>query len=145
MNDGDIVIHRNLSIPLREIELRFTTSGGPGGQNVNRVSTKVQLRFDVERSPSLSEVQRSRILSSLGRYIDTKGILHLSCQRTRNQHRNREEVLERFRTLLKRGLQRRKRRIPTRKPKRAEEERLARKRKRQSIKRQRGRVSRDEE
>ncbi|MBN1442145.1 MAG: aminoacyl-tRNA hydrolase [Planctomycetes bacterium] len=145
MSETDIVINRSLTIPLREIELRFVTSGGPGGQNVNRVATKAQLRFDLAGTQSVTEEQRERLRSSLARCLDTKGILHLSCQRTRNQHRNREEVLERFRRMLQDALRRRKRRIPTRKPKSADADRLASKRRRQVIKTQRSRVSKDDE
>jgi ribosome-associated protein len=97
------------------------------------------LTFDVLGSPSLDEAQRARVLSKLKSYIDTRGVLHLTSQTTRSQHRNRSEVVERFALLLQRALHVPKRRIPTRPSAAAEARRLAEKQRTSGIKQQRRR------
>jgi ribosome-associated protein len=97
------------------------------------------LTFDVAGTPSLTEAQRARMLSALKSYIDTRGILHLSSQTTRSQHRNRAEVIERFQHLLQRALHIPKRRVPTRPPPQVKEQRLAEKRRKSTIKEGRAR------
>jgi ribosome-associated protein len=133
-DDAPLKITEGLDIPLAELHFQFSRSGGPGGQHVNRSATQVELTFDVANSPSLNEAQRARILSVLKSYIDTRGILHLSAQTTRSQHRNRAEVIERFQRLLQRALYIPKRRVPTRPPRKAKEQRLAEKRRKSTIK-----------
>jgi ribosome-associated protein len=129
MSDGiPLKITDTLDIPLAELHLQFSRSGGPGGQHVNRSATQVELTFDVANSPSLNAAQRARILSALKSYIDSRGILHLSSQTTRSQHRNRAEVIERLQRLLRQALHIPKRRVPTRPPPKAKEQRLAEKR-----------------
>jgi ribosome-associated protein len=135
MSDEAILkITEALDIPLAELQFQFSRSGGPGGQHVNRSATQVELTFDVANSPSLNETQRARILSKLKTYIDTRGTLHLSSQTTRSQHRNRAEVIERFQRLLQQALYIPKRRVPTRPPPKAKEQRLAEKRRKGTIK-----------
>ena len=112
--DTVIQITETVAIPLAELHFQFSRSGGPGGQHVNRTASQVELLFDVLGSPSLNEAQRTRVLTRLKSYIDTRGILHLTSQTTRSQHRNRAEVTERFASLLQRALHVPKRRIPTR-------------------------------
>ena len=126
--ESDLTINATLVIPLAELHFQFSRSGGPGGQHVNRTESQVELTFDVLASPSLTEIQRSRILHKLKSYIDTRGVLHLTSQTTRSQHRNREEVVERFQHLLERALYVPKRRIPTRPSLAAQERRLTGKR-----------------
>ena len=133
-----------LSIPLSEFRFRFVRSSGPGGQHVNRSATRVELLFDVASSPSLTEAQRERALKALAPYIDSEGVLHLVSQTFRSQLRNREEVVERFRTLMHRAMRVPKRRRPTRPSRTAQERRLASKRRRSEIKRQRGPVRVDD-
>lgn len=123
--DTDVQITETVAIPLTELHFQFSRSGGPGGQHVNRTASQVELTFDVLHSPSLDEAQRARVLSKLKSYIDTRGILHLTSQTTRSQHRNRAEVVERFARLLQRALHVPKRRIPTRPSAAAEARRLA--------------------
>jgi ribosome-associated protein len=130
-----------LSIPLSELRFRFTRSSGPGGQHVNRSATRVELLFDVAGSPSLTEAQRERALKALAPYIDSDGVLHLISQTFRSQFRNREEAVERFQTLMRRAMKVPKRRRPTRPSRAARERRLASKRRRSEIKRQRGPVT----
>ena len=133
-DDSSLKITETLDIPLAELRFQFSRSGGPGGQHVNRSATQVELTFDVTDSPNLTETQRARILSGLKSYIDTRGILHLSSQTSRSQHRNRAEVIERFQRLLQRALHIPKRRVPTRPPPQVKERRLAEKRRKSTIK-----------
>jgi ribosome-associated protein len=144
-DDSALTITATLQIPLTELQFQFSRSGGPGGQHVNRSATQVELTFDVANSPSLNATQRARLLSQLKSYIDTRGILHLSSQTTRSQHRNRAEVIERFQHLLQRALHIPKRRVPTRPPPKAKEQRLEEKRRTSTIKAGRARKRPDEE
>jgi ribosome-associated protein len=130
-----------LTIPLSELGFRFARSSGPGGQHVNRSATRVELLFDVAGSPSLTEAQRERALKALAPYIDSDGVLHLISQTFRSQFRNREEVVERFRTLMRKAMRVPKRRRPTRPSRATQERRLASKHRRSEIKRQRGPVT----
>jgi ribosome-associated protein len=134
-------ITNTLTIPLSELRFRFARSSGPGGQHVNRSATRVELLFDVAGSPSLTEAQRERTLKALTPYIDSDGVLHLASQTFRSQLRNREEVVERFQALMRKAIKIPKQRRPTRPSRAAKERRLASKRHRSGIKRQRGPVS----
>jgi ribosome-associated protein len=136
-SDTDLQITATVVIPLAELHFQFSRSSGPGGQHVNRTESQVELTFDVANSPSLSEVQRARVLTKLHSYIDTHGILHLSSQTTRSQHRNRAEVTERFQDLLRQGLYIPKRRRPTRPSAGAVERRLETKRRASTAKQER--------
>ena len=138
--DTVIQITETVTVPLAELHFQFSRSGGPGGQHVNRTASQVELLFDVLGSLSLNEAQRTRVLTRLKSYIDTRGILHLTSQTTRSQHRNRAEVIERFATLLQRALHVPKRRIPTRPSPGAEARRLAAKQRTSAIKQRRRRT-----
>lgn len=144
-DDSALKITETLDIPLAELDFQFSRSGGPGGQHVNRSATQVELTFDVASSPSLTAAQRARILSQLKSYIDSRGILHLSSQTTRSQHRNRAEVIERFQNLLRRALHIPKRRVPTRPPTQVKERRLAEKHRKSTLKEGRGRKRAEDE
>ncbi len=141
---GRVRINQRLTIPLSELELRATRSGGPGGQHVNTTSTRVQLSWDVAGSPSLTERRRQLIQSRLGNRIDKEGVLHLSADTHRSQHRNREEVVERFGDLVAEALRLRKERKPTRPTKASKERRLRAKKQRGRLKKLRGPVMREE-
>lgn len=93
-----------LEIPLNEIKFRFARSGGPGGQNVNKRETQVELIFDVAASPSLGPRQRERIMRKLASRIDAEGRLRLVATEERTQGRNRDVALERLRDLLTEAL-----------------------------------------
>jgi ribosome-associated protein len=139
--DDDILrINGEVSIPLSELSFRFSRSSGPGGQHVQKSSTRVELLFDVANSPSLSDAQRSRVLRRLASYVDTAGILHLTSQSERSQLRNREEVVSRFQSLMREGLKRRKRRRPTRPSAESRERRLRKKKERSQIKKGREKI-----
>ena len=126
-----------VSIPLAELRFQFSRSSGPGGQHVNKTSTQVELTFDVARSPSLSEAQRQRVSRALGRQVSGEGVLRLTCQTTRSQHRNRQEAIARFAALLRRALHVPKRRRRTRPTRASRERRLAAKQRRATQTRQR--------
>ncbi len=140
-----IRITRHLSIPEDEIDFRFSRSSGPGGQHANRSATKVELLFDVARSPSLAEDQRAQIMERLRHHIDSDGVLHLTSESTRSQWRNRVEVLRRFRSLLQDALKPVKRRRKSQPSLSSRIARLESKRHRSRIKRLRRPVRPDED
>lgn len=141
----DVLPGPSVVIPLSELRYRFSRSSGPGGQHVNRTATRVELLFDVRNSPSLDEQQRGRVLTALAPYIDKEGVLHLVSSTSRSQLRNREEVTMRFETLIRRALRLPRRRRPTRPTRESQEMRLAAKRRRSQIKRERAQRVRYEE
>ncbi|MGA7614775.1 MAG: alternative ribosome rescue aminoacyl-tRNA hydrolase ArfB [Thermoanaerobaculia bacterium] len=132
-----IEINEELTIPESEIRLTATRSSGPGGQNVNKVSSRITLEFDVAHSPSLSDEQREKILARLKNRISNDGVLQISAQAFRTQLANREAAMLRFGELLRDALKERKRRKKTRKPKAAVEQRLEAKKRRGGIKKER--------
>jgi ribosome-associated protein len=132
-----VTVNQELSIPVSELQFRFSRSGGPGGQHVNRSETRVELLFDVGRSPSLTEDQRLRLRQRLSRYLDSDGVMHLTASETRSQLENRARVVGRFRILLSGALRKRKRRIPTRPTAASRERRIADKKARSGTKRAR--------
>lgn len=129
-----IEITPRLRIPEDELDVRASTSSGPGGQNVNRVRTRITVRFNVRTSPSLSEADRARLLEVLGPRLDARGNLQVRSQKHRTQHQNREAAIERLRELLKDAFRRPGPRRRTSKPKGADERRLEAKRQRSRIK-----------
>jgi ribosome-associated protein len=110
---NSIYITDSLSIPTSEIQFTFARSGGKGGQNVNKVETRVELWFDVNGSPSLTESQRHQIREELRHRIDSTGILRIVAQESRSQWRNREDALRRFEELLRRAMMPKKKRVKT--------------------------------
>ncbi|OGF57696.1 MAG: hypothetical protein A2Z21_05480 [Candidatus Fraserbacteria bacterium RBG_16_55_9] len=139
-DDTSLRINEDLAIPLSELRFQFSRSSGPGGQNVNRTSTRVELIFDVAHSPSLSEAQRTQISKALESHMDKEGLLHLVSQQTRSQWRNREDVIRRFQVLVQRALLPRKKRRPTRPTRASRERTLTKKRRKGETKRTRRRV-----
>ncbi len=135
----DLQVTDTVTIPMAELQFHFSRSGGPGGQHVNRAATQVELTFDALRSASLDAAQRARVLSKLESVIDSRGVMHLTCQTTRSQFRNRAEVTERFQHLLRQALHVPKPRRPTRPGRAAAERRLQEKRRAGLLKQERRR------
>lgn len=126
----DLVVTGSLRIPRAEIRLRFSRSGGPGGQHVNKVESRVEAVFDIRTSPSLSEQQRSRLLKRLGPYLDQEGMLHVVAQESRSQWENRERALDKLAAVIREGLKTQKRRVPTVPTRSSREQRIEAKRRR---------------
>lgn len=126
-----------LEIPDSEITFNTSRSSGPGGQNVNKVDTRVTLLFDMEGSPSLSQKQKDLLRARLAGRINKEGVLRVVSQRHRTQSANREAVVDRFARLLREALTPDKERIPVRVPLGEKERRLEEKRHRKRVKRDR--------
>ena len=130
---------RSVVIPADELEWRFTTSGGPGGQHANKASTRAEVSFDIAASPSLGPRQRARLLERVG------ATARAASGDERSQARNREVALERLRRRLEDGLHVEARRVPTRVPVAATARRLADKRRQAERKRRRLRPGADDD
>ncbi len=139
-----LLIDDTLAVPAAELHFRFSRSSGPGGQHVNRSETRVELLFDVARSPSLTEDQRERILRRLSGYIDGEGVFRIVSSATRSQLDNRADATERFQALLAAALRRRKRRVATKPSAAARERRLTEKRGRAQTKQMRRKTEHEE-
>jgi ribosome-associated protein len=112
-----------------ELQFKAVRSSGAGGQHVNKVSSKVELSFDVPASEGLSDVEKERLLQKLKTRITNDGVLMLQCDEARSQHKNKELVVKRFFEVLKKGLAVPKKRKPTKPTKSSIEKRLKSKKK----------------
>ena len=143
---GTPVIRISPTLALRpeELDFRFVRASGPGGQNVNKVSTAVELRFDAARSPSLSDETRARALALAGSRATGDGVIIIDARRHRSQALNRADAIERLVDLLRRASHRRLKRIATTPGVAAQRRRLQAKQLRGAIKRNRGTVLPDD-
>ena len=135
-----ILVTPGLAVPAAAIEVTAVRSSGPGGQNVNKVASKIELRVDLARVVGLSAAARERLRALAARRLDARGFLVVTSQRTRDQHRNLEDAREKVRALLARSLVAPRTRRPTRATTGARERRLAEKRRDAAVKRARGQV-----
>ena len=136
-----IPVTESISLDECELEERFILSSGPGGQNVNKVASAVQLRFDVAGSPSLPDGVKQRLLRLAGKRASKNGVLVLTARGERSQERNREDALARLIALIRRAAEAPKPRTATRPTRASVRRRLEAKSLRSRTKRARGRVS----
>jgi ribosome-associated protein len=140
-----IHITDSILIDEKEIQEDFILASGPGGQNVNKVATAVQLRFDVRNSPSLSDVVRERLIRLGGKRVTGEGILIIKAARFRTQERNRQDALSRLVSLIQRAAEIPKTRRKTKPTQLSRKRRVDEKRRRSDIKRTRRPVVTNEE
>jgi ribosome-associated protein len=137
MGSGPLTITQTLAIPDDELVERFVRASGAGGQNVNKVATAVELRFDIARSPSLPDALRERLLARADRRLTDDGVMVIDAQRFRTQDRNRQDARERLAAFIADALHVPRPRIATRPSRAAKARRLDAKRGRGDIKRSR--------
>jgi len=139
-----IVVTRSIRLAEDELQFRFVRASGPGGQNVNKVSSAVELRFDAGRSPALPEGVRTRLLAIAGRRVTNDGVIVIDAQRHRTQERNRADAIERLVDLVRAATVVPRPRRPTRPTRGSHERRLAGKKKRAEHKSGRSRAHHDD-
>jgi ribosome-associated protein len=142
--DTHIAVNPGLNIPRAELDYRATRAGGPGGQHVNTSSTRVELLWNVDTSPSINDEQRARLRLKLRKRIGEDGVLRLTSAGSRSQHQNKEDVTRRFANLLEQALRIPKPRKKTKVPRAMKEARLKAKKNRSRVKQQRGKVNLDD-
>jgi len=142
-DNKDLVVDERMTIPGSDLSWSASRSSGPGGQNVNKVATKVTLRFDLRGTDALSRAQKSRLRKLAGRRLDAAGGVLVSAQVERSQRQNLARAREGLRRLILKALPTPKRRVATKPTRAAKRRRLEDKRQRSQRKRSRARVSQD--
>lgn len=135
-----MIDHRLLS----ELTFKTSKSGGPGGQHVNKTETKIELLFDINASKILTTWEKSILFENLSHKINQNGILSVVVSETRSQVKNKEIAVNRFFSILKKGLKKNKKRIPTKTPNKAIKKRLLEKSKRSELKKNRGNIKNED-
>lgn len=123
-NDSSIRVSTGLFVPLAEVSLNPIRAQGAGGQNVNKVSTAIHLRFDIATSTAFDDDQRQRLLAYADKRISKDGLVVIKAQRFRSQEKNRADALERLLALLQKGLYQASPRKKTRTPKKSKQKRI---------------------
>jgi len=133
----DIYIKEGLSIPLHEIDISASRAGGPGGQHVNKTSTRITVRWNVSKSSVLNEEQRARLLEKLGSQLNKEGDLIIHSSASRSQQHNKKAALDLLSKRVQKALHIPKKRMKSRVPKKAKEARLQQKKQRSELKKMR--------
>lgn len=130
----DLRVSSRVTLPASDLSWTASRSGGPGGQNVNKVATKVDLRFDLEGTEALTDTQKARLRRLARNQLDADGRVMVTSSATRDQHRNLEDAREKLATLVRRSLTPPKKRKKTKPSRRAKERRLKEKKQRAETK-----------
>ena len=137
-------INSDITIKTAEIRFDFVRSSGPGGQNVNKVASAVQLRFDIRNSTSIPDEIKPRLIKLAGKRVNSEAVLLIDARTSRSQSQNRAEALERLKALILKALHKPKPRRKTRPTAASKEKRLRSKKMRSNLKRLRGNVNDDD-
>jgi ribosome-associated protein len=139
VNPNDLVVTDDIVVPAAELEFSAIRAQGPGGQNVNKVSSAIQLKFDAAASAALPDEIKLRLFKLADRRISTHGVITIKAQRSRSQEKNRMDAAGRLRDLILRGMSVPKKRVPTRPSKKSQLRRLEDKKHRAKLKQVRSR------
>jgi ribosome-associated protein len=141
VSSRDLVVNDRVTVPARDLSWSASRASGPGGQNVNKVATRVTLRFNLRGTDALTRTQKSRLRKLAGKRIDSQGSLMINAQAERSQRQNLERARDGLRKLIRKALVPPKRRVATKPTRASKRRRLDDKRRRGEQKRARGRVS----